>query len=181
MGRTGDDQQLVRHDGLHHQCRLIDPAFDETDLRQTVQHCLRDSLGIADIEPDGHAGIKLFELHQDRRQPVACNGLAGADGDFTARQPTHFRKNQFRIAHTRQGRLCFAQKYPAAFGQLDVAADTMEQLDIIKGLEILDGRADGGSCQTDGFGGPRQMLPFGDGDEDAELFKGHDASFDFIE
>lgn len=40
MGRTGDDQKLIGHNGLYHQCRLVDPAFDETDLRQTVEHRL---------------------------------------------------------------------------------------------------------------------------------------------
>lgn len=141
VGRTGDDQQLVGDDGLHHQSRLINPAFDETDLRQTIKHRLRHRLGIADIKPHGHAGIEFLELHQDRRQPVACNGLAGADGNFTTRQPAHFGENQFRIAHTRQRRLGFTQKNPTAFGQFNVAADAMEQLDIIKSFEILDSGA----------------------------------------
>ncbi len=57
----------------------------------------------------------------------------------------------------------------------------MEQLDIIKGLEILDGGTDGGRREADGFGGAGQMFAFGDGDEDAELFEGHGVSFDFIE
>lgn len=50
MGGAGHHQKLVGYHGLHHQCWLVDPALDETDLRQTVEHGLRHRFRIADIE-----------------------------------------------------------------------------------------------------------------------------------
>src|SRR5262249_24358774 len=65
------------------------------------------------------------------------------------------------------------EKEPAGFGEFDAATDAMKQRGRMGVLQRDDRGADRLLRQVQGFGGPRHVLAFGDGDEDAQLLEGH--------
>ena len=65
----------------------------------------------------------------------------------------------------------------AGLGQLDVAADAIEELRVVARLQRRDRMAHRGLCEVQRLGGSSDVLAFSDRDEDAELLEGH---FDFL-
>lgn len=71
----GDNAVIVN--GLYHQRRLVDGAFDKSQISRSVDHSLRYLLRISDGQAEFYLGIFLVKAHQQFRQPIAGNGLTG--------------------------------------------------------------------------------------------------------
>jgi hypothetical protein len=61
----------------------------------------------------------------------------------------------------------------ARLGQLEAAAEAIEELRVPARLQRGDRMAHRGLCEVQRSGGPRDVLAFSDRDEDVELLEGH--------
>ena len=112
-------------------------------------------------------------VHEAARQPVAGDGLAGLEAERAALQPGQLGEHKLRGFRPGQDRLGLAQEQASGLRQLDAAADPAEQLGAVAPFQRADRGADRRLRQVQSFRRPRDMLPLGDGDEDAKLFEGH--------
>ncbi len=150
---------------LHRQFRLVDLAFHETQVRPALDHGPRHALRIADGETELDLRIALAELHQQRRQPVAGDGLAGVDAQRAPFQAAQFGQRQLGAASHGQRGLRLGQEDAARFAQFDAAPHPVEQRRAVTVFQRADGGADGRWRERQRAGRLRQVLPLGDGDE----------------
>ena len=118
-------------------------------------------------------GITAAERHQVMRQPIAGDGLARLHQQPAPPQPGQFGQGQLRRLGPRQHRARLGQEHPAGLGQLDTAADAVEQARAVPSLQRGDCGTDGRLRQVQRARRLGHVLPFGDGDEDMQLFQGH--------
>ena len=95
MAGAGDDGQPVLIDRVLQKRWIVDAAFDEAELSGTVDHGFGGLRSIADGELDLDLWVGVTESDQARRQPIACNGLAGMDAECAAFETAHFRQREF--------------------------------------------------------------------------------------
>ena len=88
-------------------------------------------------------------------------------------QAAQLRQHQFGGLGPRQRRPRLVEEDAAGLGELDAAADAVEEGGAVAVLEHADGRADRRRRQVERRGGLGEVLAFGDGDEDAKLVEGH--------
>ena len=110
------------------------------------------------------------------RQPVAGDRLARLDREGAALETAEVFEGSFRQLHPGQHGASLGQEHGAGFGQLDPAPNAVEQLGAMPGFKRRDRGAGRRLGKVQGLGGPRDVLAFGDGDEDAKLFERHTAS-----
>ena len=103
--------------------------------------------------------------------------LTGLDVQRAPLQAGVFAEGQFGGAHSRDDGPRLREKRLAGLGQLDAAADSIEELRVMARLQRRDRMARRGLREVQRLGGSSDVLAFSDRDEDAELLKGH---FDFL-
>src|SRR5262249_23262924 len=118
-------------------------------------------------------GIGPVKRHQATRQPVIRDRLARLHGERAALEAAELGESKLggRCAVEHASRLL--EKQPAGFGQLDAAADAVQQRGPIG---ILERDARGAARllrQVQGLRRTSHVLAFGDSDEDAQLLEGH--------
>ncbi len=173
--RADDDQAIVGH-GRARQRGIGDLAFREAQVGRAVENGRRDIGRVALVQHDGDVGIGGPVGHQEGRQPVAGDRLAGLDRQAPASHAAEFRQRQFAEPRAPVRRLGFGKKRAPGPAQLDPAADPVEEADAIAAFQRVDGRADRRRRQVQAFRRPGKVLALGDGDEDAQLVEGQDRS-----
>src|SRR5580693_5256694 len=107
------------------------------------------------------------------RQPIAGDGLTGVNRDSSALQSAQFGEDKLGRLSSRQNGASLDKKQRAGLGQLNAAADSVEEFCAMASFQRRNRGADRGLRNVERFGGARDMLAFGDGDENAELFERH--------
>nr|GEU29189.1 hypothetical protein [Tanacetum cinerariifolium] len=137
IGRYHDNQLILPHrfDG---QGGFVDVALDETEIGATQQDGLRHAVGIAHFQSQVDDRISLTELHEQTRQPVTRDRLAGVDCQRAAPHLAQFRQRVFRYARACQRALRLRQENPPGVGEFDAPPDAMEQCRAVVLFQGLD-------------------------------------------
>jgi hypothetical protein len=107
------------------------------------------------------------------RQPIAGDGLTGVNRESAALQSAQFGEDKLGRLSSRQNGASLDKKQRAGFGQLDAAADPVEEFCAMASFQRRNRGADRGLRDVERFGGARNVLTFSDCDENAELFERH--------
>src|SRR5471030_855174 len=137
------------------------------EVGRAIGHRLRHLPRIVGGEAEFDLRIALAELHQQRRQPVAGDGLAGLDLQGAALQAAQLRQGALGRARTGQRDARLRQEQPAGFAELDAPPDPVEQRRAIALFQHADRGADGRRRQRQRAGGLSQMFALGHFDKDA--------------
>ena len=159
---------------------MIHDTLDKTEFRLPLQHGVSHLLGIARAEPDIDGRVFGLEAHQPRRQPGTGDGLAGRQRQRAALQVADLGEEEIGAGRPRQCRLRLRQEGRPSLRQFDAPPRAVEQRDTVALLQHADRGADGRGREIERVGRLGQVLAFGHGDEDAELFERHHL-FDPIE
>ncbi len=159
---------------------MIHLAFDQAQFRPPVENRIRHLLRVSAADLQAYGRIGRVEAHQDRRQPVPADRLAGRQGERAALQFADLAQEKLRAFGARQRVDRFRQKSAAGIGQLDAPTGPVKQPDAITLFQPADRRADGRGRQMQRLGGLREMFALRHGDENAQLLQRHHL-FDPIE
>ncbi len=120
---------------------------------------------------DIDVGIGAAEGEQMTRQPVAGDGLARLDAQASALEARELHHRLLGAFGARKHGRGFGEQQPAGVGQLDAAADAIEEMGREMRFEMGDGRARGGLRKVERFGAAGDVALLRDRDEDAQLFQ----------
>jgi hypothetical protein len=103
-------------------------------------------------------------------RPIAADGLTGLDSQRAPSQAGVFAEGEFGGAHSRRDGPRLREKRLAGLGQLEAAADAIEELRVPARLPRGDRMAHHGLCEVQRSGGSSDVLAFSDRDEDARSY-----------
>lgn len=145
-------------------------AFNEPEITRSIKNGILDLARIADDDVEPHLGELLMIGREAAWQPIVRDCLTSGDR-HTASWPTRYVAEDGACCRysTKHG-VCFRQKKPARVSQTNPTPDAVEQSGAILPFQ---GRDRCGGCRlrdAEFPGRTGDMLAFGDGDKNAQLF-----------
>jgi hypothetical protein len=110
-------------------------------------------------------------------QPVAGDGVAGHDAQAAALKVAVIGQRQFGSGGAAQDGARLGKEHGARFAQLYAAAHAVKQRHAVPGFQRRNRIAGGRLGDAQHLCRLGDMLPFGNGDEDAKLLQRHGRSF----
>ena len=179
MVRTNNHHQLVPRNRRAREMLVLHRAFNEAQFRRAVFDRCRNLRRVADRETDVDLGIGLPKRNQMARKPITGDGLTCLHGKRAPLQAAKFVQREFGRFHPRQYRFRARQKNMAGLGQLDAAADAIEELCAVPRLQCRNRMARCGLREVQRSSSLRDVLPLGDRNKNAKLLESHgDLLFD---
>ena len=173
MGEPDHDYQPIMADGLSGQDGIVDLAFHQAEFGVPFGDRFGDLGGVADLDVDVDARVGLSVGRDSLGKPVAGDGLAGVHGKLAPLQSPQIGQGHLRRSGAGENGSSFIQENETGLVQDDIAANPVEQTDVMTRLERGDGGADCRLGQVEFRRSLGDVLAFGHRDEDPELFEGH--------
>ncbi|GHE02484.1 hypothetical protein U879_20665 [Defluviimonas sp. 20V17] len=137
VGRDGQDQP-VGGNGITGKLRVADQVLDKAQFRGARHHRIDHLRGIRDLHPQHDRRMRALIGRQPRRQPVACDRLAGRNMQAAAQERVEFAHQLLGMVDLTQNPPGFGQQDPPGFSQRDPAPCPQEQRCVAPGLERRD-------------------------------------------
>ncbi len=173
VGGRRDEEKLVLGHRAGHQQGRVDLALDEAEIDLALGHHARDLGSVAHHHLEVDVGPGLAELGDAVGQPDGGDGLARGEHQAPPLEPAQIGERPFGGGGAGEHGARLFEKDLARLAQHDVAPDPMKELHPEAGLEGGDRRAHRRLGEVQRLSRPGDVLAFGDGDENAELFERH--------